>query len=79
MKTLYLSGVSPQQDLSKYFNKDKVFVIGVKNGIYDLDYFLKANPKIQLHTRFTEVDNARYLGLEFGQHILQPALLTWKD
>lgn len=81
MKTLYLGGVTPNADLSKIFNKDRLFVIGVKNGgDINLDYFLKVNPRIQLHTRFKEVDNARYLDeSSYGKHILQPAILTWKD
>ncbi len=79
MKTLHIGGIIRGNDLSALFNGGEVFVIGVKDGTSDLDQFLKDNPKIQLKTRFKEVDNARYLAAEFGSHVLQPALLTWKE
>ncbi len=80
MKTLHIGGITPGTDLSARFNKEEVFVIGVKyGGASDLDYFLETNPKIQLKTRFKEVDNARYLVRGYGSHVLQPALLTWKE
>lgn len=61
----------------------QAFVVGVKDSdYYDIDLLVKKVPNIAIVTRYPETPNAKYTHnakAALKHHMLQPALITWKD